>query len=350
MNRRLVVDLEALTANYDVFRTAAADPAAEVGAVVKADAYGIGATAAARRLQEAGCESFFVASAAEGSELRRSLDPRSSIFVFEGPQPDTVDQIVSHSLIPVLNDPGGLECWRVHRDRPAAIHVDTGMTRLGFPAKISAAEVAGFDIVLLLTHLACADDPANPVNQRQMDLFSAVGDRFPGVRTSVGNSAGWLNGHQGDLGRPGIGLFGGNPFSSQASPVQVVASLEGRILQLKTITAGETVGYGATWTASSLTDIAVVGIGYADGVPRSLSGRGEMAVAGRRCPILGRVSMDMTVIDVTDVAPVAVGEWAECFGSTISVDEVAGWADTIAYEVLTGVGPRVIRQYQRAGD
>jgi alanine racemase len=349
MNRRLVVDLEALAANYQHFCQAAADPAAEVGAVVKADAYGIGATAAARRLQEAGCRSFFVASAAEGSELRRSLSPGSSIFVLEGPQSDTVDQIVDDDLIPVLNDPGGLECWRVHRDRPAALHVDTGMTRLGFPADVAAADVAGFKVVLLLTHLACADDPANPVNERQMDLFRVVRDRFPGIRTSVGNSAGWLNGRQGNLGRPGIGLFGANPFSGQASPVQAVASLEGRILQLKTIAAGDTVGYGATWTASSPTDIAVVGIGYADGVPRSLSGRGEMAIAGCRCPILGRVSMDMTVIDVTDVATVAVGDWAECFGSTISVDEVAGWADTIAYEVLTGVGPRVVRQYQAPG-
>jgi alanine racemase len=349
MNRRLIVDLEALAANYERFRRAAAGPDSEVGAVVKADGYGTGAARAAERLGASGCRSFFVASAEEGASLREAV-PDAAIFVFEGPQPDTSDLIRRSELIPVVNDPAGLESWRPYADRPVAVHVDTGMSRLGFPPDVIPDALEDFTVGLLLTHLASADEPSNPANERQIQRFRTVTSRFPGIRTSIGNSAGWLIGHdyQGELGRPGIGLYGGNPFAGRQSPVEPVANLEGRILQLKSVATGEAVGYGGTWIAPEQTTIAVVGIGYADGVPRSLSGRGEMALGGRRCPLLGRVSMDMTVIDVGGVRGVSEGDWVECFGGTISVDEVAELAGTIAYEILTGVGSRVERHYLTA--
>jgi alanine racemase len=150
---------------------------------------------------------------------------------------------------------------------------------------------------------------------------------------------------QGQLGRVGIGLYGGNPFANRENPTKAVASLQGRVLQLREVQQGDSVGYGATLVVEARTTVAVVALGYADGVPRRLSNRGQMAVNGQRCRILGRVSMDMVMVDATAVGRVVVGDWVECFGSVISVDEVAAWADTIAYEVLTGVGPRVARVY-----
>ena len=347
MNRRLLVDLEALVANYRLFQRAGHRPDAEVGAVIKADGYGTGAPAAARELQAAGCESFFVASADEAIALRNQLDSATRIYVFEGPDPSTVAELAAAGLIPVMNHPAQLECWRPFADLPIAVHVDTGMSRLGFPGDVDRSAFAGFEVELLLTHLACADEPHNPYNQLQLERFAASRRQFPGVRTSIGNSAGWLSGAetQGMLGRPGIGLFGGNPFADRDNPCQPVATLQGRVLQVKELAAGTAVGYGASDVTSRATVAAVVALGYADGVPRSLSSHGEMAVDGHRCPIIGRISMDMTVIDISQVPDPVAGVWVECFGSTITIDEVAGWADTIAYEVLTGVGPRVRRRY-----
>jgi len=348
VNRRLLVDLEALVANYRLFQTASQQPDAEVGAVIKADGYGTGAAAAARELRAAGCESFFVASADEGIALRNQLDPTTRIYVFEGPDPSNSADVAAAALIPVMNHPAQLECWRPFADMPIAVHIDTGMSRLGFPSDVDRGAFAGFGVELLLTHLACADEPHNPHNQRQLERFAACRRKFPEVRTSIGNSAGWLSGSQtqGLLGRPGIGLFGGNPFADRDNPCQPVATLQGRVLQVKKLAAGTTVGYGASYATSRPMVAAVVALGYADGVPRLLSSHGEMAVDHHRCPIVGRVSMDMTVIDVSRVPDPVAGAWVECFGSTITIDEVAGWANTIAYEVLTGVGPRVRREYR----
>jgi alanine racemase len=319
-----------------------------VGAVVKADGYGMGAEASAERLIAEGCSDFFVATAEEGLRLRQGLGSEPQIYVFEGPDPLTAGDMAAAELIPVLNFDAQRDCWQPYVSLPVAVHVDTGMSRLGFPMTVSAGDLVGFDVKLLLTHLACADDRISARNSLQAARFKAVAERFPGVRTSVGNSAGWLTGGslQGELGRVGIGLYGGNPFVAGASPVQPVASLQGRVLQIKELAAGETVGYGATLTTSRATRIAVVALGYADGLLRSLSGRGQLALRGVRCPILGRISMDMAVIDVTALPTVALGDWAECFGTEISVDEVAEVAGTIPFELFTGVGPRVLRCYE----
>jgi alanine racemase len=351
MNRRLLIDLDALVGNYRLFQQAAVDPAAEVGAVVKADGYGMGAAPVARALEGAGARSFFVAAVEEGLALRAELGRSAKIYVFEGPDAANAGDLAAAGLIPMINDPTQLDWWKPYGSAPIAVHVDTGISRLGFPPDVSADLFAGFQIDLLLTHLACADQPEHPSNQQQLDRFAACIRRFPGQRTSVGNSAGWLSGgdRQGQLGRPGIGLYGGNPFSGRDNPCLAVGSLQGRVMQIKRLPAGEHVGYGATVRLERAATVAVVALGYADGVSRLLSGRGEMAVGGSRCKILGRVSMDMTVVDVSHVRGLAVGDWVESFGAVVSVDEVATWADTIAYEILTGVGQRVERIYHRSG-
>lgn len=347
MNRRLLVDLEALATNYQAFCAASA-PGGTVGAVVKADGYGVGARRVSLRLRQEGCRSFFVATLEEGIALREALGPEAEVYIFEGVDDRSAPAAADAALIPVLNDPAQLESWHPYADRAAAVHFDTGMSRLGFPAQTPVALFDSYNICLIMTHLACADESGHGMNERQIRRFAAHEKQFPGVPTSVGNSAGWLTGapFQGDLGRPGIGLYGGNPFRGRPSPMQPVVALQGRLLQVKTLAAGESVGYGATCTLAGQTRVGVVGMGYADGLPRQLSGSGALVVGGVRCPILGRVSMDSAVVDLTAVPEAAVGDWAECFGAAMSVDEVAERAGTIAYDLFTGVSGRVPRVEQ----
>ena len=327
---RLTVDLDALAANYWRFGESASGGSA---AVVKANAYGLGVAPVARRLAGEGCRQFFVATDAEGRELRNILpDPETfDIFVFSG-------AVGGEGLIPVVNHAGQI------RPGPVALHVDTGMHRLGFDDLDADTVPAGTEVRLLMTHLACADTPNHPLNQEQLARFRTFADRFPGVPTSIGNSAAILSGVEG-IGRPGIGLYGGNPFTGPHNPMRCVATLEGEVLQVRKTPAGVPVGYGATHVTGRDTVIAVVGIGYADGVPRALSNRGEAAFGKTRAPIIGRVSMDLTLVDVTDLPPVRTGDWIEFFGPGVGVDEVADWAGTISYEVLTGIGNRVSRVY-----
>jgi alanine racemase len=345
---RLRIDLEALCANYRVFRDAAAGAA--VAAVVKADAYGLGVEAVAPALWHEGCRNFFVADCGEGTTLRNVLrDAR--IFVFEGVLDDTIEPLLNAGLTPVLNHEDQLRLWRERGcGAQAAVHVDTGMHRLGFPVEVDPAVFDGLSVSLLMTHLACADESVHPLTGLQLERFSRIGRRFrarfPDLLVSVGNSAGILGGAEpaGGLGRPGIGLYGGNPLLGSASPVRPVVTLEGRILQVRRVLPGESVGYGATFRAAGPLDVAIAGLGYADGLPRLLSNRGEAYVQGRRCPIVGRVSMDLTTVDVTGLA-VAAGDWIEFMGSNVSVDEIAAWAETIPYEILTGLGCRLERRY-----
>ncbi len=345
MRGRLHVDLAALAANYRAFSSAAEASGATAGGVVKADAYGLGAASVAATLYSEGCAEFFVATVEEGAALRAIL-PEAVIYVFEGATAATAEALAVNDLVPVLNHRGQLEAWRAYRERPAAIHLDTGMNRLGFASDVDAGQFAGMNVSLLLTHLACADLPDDPMNADQVQRFRRAAGSFPGVRTSIGNSAGILADPSrcGDLGRPGVGLYGGNPFSDRGNPMRRVAALEGQVLQVRDCPAGSSLGYGATYVAPADLRVAVVGLGYADGLPRLISGRGCAAVGGRRCALLGRVSMDLTLVDVTGLE-VQAGDWVEMFGDTVSVDEVAGWAETIAYEILTGIGDRVERVY-----
>ena len=339
---RLCIDLQALRANYRFIASAA--PGA--GAVVKANGYGLGAVRVARALRGEGCRDFFVATLAEALALRRDSN-EGSIYVFAGPlDAAEASAMAAHGLTPVLNDAAQIERWQPHRRLPVAVQVDTGMHRLGFPAAaVQPGSFAALNVALVLSHLANADDPRHPLNRRQLERFRAVAALFPEARTSLGNSGGVLIGIAEGLVRPGIALYGVNPLRTLRNPMRTVARLEARVLALRTVPHGEGVGYGSAYVADGEAVLAVLGIGYADGIRRSLKGA-EVACRGTRLPVVAEVSMDMMHVDVTAVAAsVAVGDWMEIFGPNIGIEEVATWANTIGYEILTGIGPRVPRCY-----
>lgn len=345
MSARLTIDLEALAANYALFVAAAG--AANCAAVVKADAYGLGAEPISRRLWAEGCRSFFVATAEEGRALRGVL-PRAKIFVLDGVNRETAGVVREAGLTPVLNDAVEVACWRSNAPGvPAAVHVDTGMERRGFDSRLDPADCRGLSLALLLTHLARADEPGHPFTALQIERFKAVSARFPGVPVSLCNSAGTLTCPDavGDLVRPGIGLYGGNPFSGAPNPLRPVVTLEAQVLQVRPVAAGSPVGYGGTHATDASTRLATLGIGYADGLLRSLSNRGCVAWQGARLPMVGRVSMDLTVVDAGS-QPLAAGDWVEVFGAELPIDELAERAGTISYELLTRLGPRVARVYR----
>ncbi len=343
MPARLRINRAALAANYRLYRAAAGS---HCGAVVKADGYGLGAVESASVFAGLGCAHFFVATAAEGVALRSAV-PNSTIYVLEGALADTAGSLAAAGLVPVINHAEQLAAWAPYRDRRIAVHIDTGMNRLGFPVDVSAATFKGLQPALLMTHLACADDPDHSLNETQLRRFARVARGFPGVPTSIGNSAGSLLGarYRGDLARPGIALYGGNPWLDRPNPVRPVATLEAAVVQIREVRPGEPVGYGATWRSDQPRRLAVLGLGYADGLPRRLSNCGRALVRGKPCPIVGRVSMDLTVIDVTESKAVT-GDWAELFGARLPIDDVARTANTIAYELLTGISPRVARVYE----
>jgi alanine racemase len=345
------VDLGALARNYRIVRDVSAP--AECGAVVKADAYGLGVAPVAARLWAEGCRKFFVATLSEGLELREILSD-AAIYVFEGVPDGAADRCVAAGLTPVLNSLEQIERWS-GRDAAAAVHIDTGISRLG----LSAAEVSalaackrlieGLRIDYVMTHLACGDQRDHALNALQLERFAALRAQLPPAKTSIANSAGaFLGGpYRGDLVRPGIALYGGNPFCEPPSPVEPVVSVRGLILQVREVDEPVTVGYGATYGAAPPARLAVVGIGYADGYPRCLGNRGVASFEGVRVPVVGRVSMDMLCIDVGRLPRDAVspGAFVELFGTDVGIDEVAEAAGTISYELLTRLGRRVERQY-----
>ncbi len=347
----LAVDLDALARNFAKL-CGAAGPA-ECAAVVKSDAYGLGVERVAKRLVREGCRRLFVATAAEARELRAHA-PTADIYVLEGAREGQTDTLVAARAVPVLNSLEQIRRWTGR----AVLQVDTGMGRLG----LSAAEVeqlaARPDLLgrvaveLVLTHFACADEPEHPLNADQLRTFDRLRRLLPAVPTSIGNSAATLADprQHGDIVRPGIALYGGNPFSVGENPMETVATLTAPIVQIRDVAHTQTVGYGATYVAQPPARLAIVGAGYADGYPRALGNRGAAALAGRRVPVVGRVSMDLLCVDVSGVAPEAarVGAPVELIGPTITVDEVAAHAGTISYEVLTGLSPRLCREYRGA--
>ena len=354
----LTVRLDAIAANYKTFRGHAA-PAAVAG-VVKADAYGMGLAMVAPRLAAAGCDTFFVARLEEGIQLREAL-PKARIFVFDGAPFGAVPALIAHRLTPVLNSLDQIAVWAgVGRDLDAAIHVDTGMNRLGLnPAELSElaaswrGRLKGLNLVLVMSHLASADDPKSKQNDEQLARFRAALAVLPPAPASLANSGGILLGkpYHFDLVRPGIGLYGGHPQPGHGeNPMRAAAILSGRILQLRRIDKGETVGYAATYRAKRSTMLATIALGYADGVRRSLSGRGQAAFAGSKVAMVGRVSMDLITLDVGAIPPseIKVGDTVEFLGDTMLLDDVAETAGTNAYEILTGLGRRLPRHYRDA--
>jgi alanine racemase len=347
----LLIDLDALARNYARLRAAAAP--AECAAVVKADAYGLGVAPVARRLLREGCTRFFVATAAEAAELR-ALAPDVEIYVLEGARAGELDTLAAAGATPLLCSLEQVERW-AGRGR-ALLQIDTGMARLG----LSSREVeelarrpellAGIEVELVVTHLACADEPDHPLNRRQLEAFERLRRRLPPVRVSIGNSAGTLTGgaQRGDVVRPGIGLYGGNPFTERPNPFEPVVTLEAPIVQIRDVDAVQTVGYGATFGVAPPARLAIVALGYADGYPRALGNRGVVAIAGQRAPVVGRVSMDLLCCDVTALPRdlVRVGAPVEALGPNVPLDEVAAAAGTIGYEILTRLSPRLKRKYR----
>jgi alanine racemase len=352
----LTVDLAAIEANWRVLSHELLT--VECAAVVKADAYGLGLVQVTTRLAKAGCKTFFVADLAEARTVR-SHAPEAVIYILDGFTPDWGDGFIEINARPVINSTTELAEWDAFAGARAwqggaAIHVDTGMRRLGITPDEAAAlaprtQTENHGIALLLSHLACAEIPDHPLNASQIAMFRELHMLYSGIPASLVNSSGIYLGSAAhfDLGRPGAALYGVNPTPGRPNPMQNVVELTGRILQIRKILRDETVGYGATWTAKRDSRIAIAALGYADGVMRGGSGTdhrqgGAAIVAGRRCPIAGRISMDLVCIDVTDLPDGAVhrGDAATLIGRDLTIDDVAAAAGTIGYEILTRLSAR----------
>lgn len=360
---RLVVDLGALRDN---FRSLAARArTAECAGVVKANAYGLGLEPVARTLARAGARTFFTAFTGEAVCLRALL-PDAGILVLSPSLESDAAALLRERLVPCLYDRAGVAAWSAlgaarGAPVPAAIHLETGINRLGMNEREARALVREWkpggwlDLRLVMSHLASGDDPKAPTNRIQLERFRALRSLFPQAPASLANSAGVLLGseYHFDLLRPGISVFGHDPHYRHTAPrVRPVATFEARLAQVKRLRTGETVGYGETFICPSAMRVGVVLAGYADGLPRRLSSaEGQapwrLAVGRHRVPVLGRVSMDMTVVDLSGVpeADASPGTMVEIFGSTVSIESVSERAGTIPNEMLTGIGRRVPRVY-----
>jgi alanine racemase len=349
----LTIDLGAIADNHRRLRRLA--PISEIAAVVKANAYGLGAAEVAGALWQAGCRTFFVAHGSEGLALRQAL-PDADIFVLHGLAGDQDE--TRAGLIPVLNELGALqrrvELARRHARRlPAAIHVDTGMWRLGFGeaelAALDPASLEALDLRLVMSHLACAEQPDHPLNEQQRARFEAKRALLPPAPASLANSSGifWGAAFQYQLCRAGVALYGVNPTPGRKNPMLPVVRLEAPVLQLFEADADATVGYGATYPIRPGTRLATVPVGYADGYLRAASGNATAGIAGAEVPLAGRVSMDLISLDVSALPEAVVhpGTMVELIGGPDGLDRLAEAAGTIGYEVLTRLGTRFARRY-----
>lgn len=354
----LTIDLAAIVANWRLLRARVA-PAA-CAAVVKADAYGLGAARVAPALAAAGCRHFFVAHLAEGMALRPLLPTHCEIFVLHGAPPRAEADCAALGLTPVLNSLEQIAAWSAlarARGAPlaAVLQVDTGMARLGLSAPELArlarepARLEGIALRALMSHLACAEDQGAPINTQQLARFRAARALLPACPASLSNSSGVFLGpdYHFDLARPGAALYGVAPVAGQPNPMQAVVRLQGKVIQVREIDAGTGVGYGLTWRAPQRARIATVAVGYADGYLRSLSARATARVAGTAVALVGRVSMDTITLDVTAVPPGALqpGDLVDLLDTGHGVDALAEAAGTIGYEILTSLGQRYARHY-----
>ncbi|HLL29335.1 MAG TPA: alanine racemase [Xanthobacteraceae bacterium] len=357
----LTIDLNALVANYRDL-AARAKPA-ECAAVVKADAYGIGLEPAAAALAKTGCKTFFVALLDEALKLR-TVAPDAAIYVLNGLNPGTASAFRDIDARPVLGSMAEIEEWdaaarTAKEPLAAAIHIDTGMSRHGLSADEAGALAAklkalAFKPALVMSHLARADEAGQPMTAKQIADFKAHAAKFPGIAASLANSAGLLAHPDSrfDLVRPGISLYGGRALIAGDNPMRPVVRLDVKIIQVRQAKAGDTVGYGGEFKLARDSRLAVLSAGYADGIPRASGSTNakpgmEAVIAGKRCPSVGRVSMDLVVVDVTDLPSGAVkrGEVATLLGEGISVDDLAASSGTVGYEILTRLGSRYRRTY-----
>lgn len=354
---QLRIDLGALVANYRLIAQQVAP--ASVAGVVKADAYGLGAAPVSAALYAAGCRHFFVAHLCEAAVLQLHLPTDTALYILNGLPPGAEADCAAIGAVPVLNALEQIDRWAAlartqGRRLSGVIQVDSGMARLGLTSddlttlRHQPARLDGIDLRLVMTHLACADDPDDAFNPQQRATFDAIARQFPGIPRSIDNSGGAMTpgvGH-GDIVRAGIALYGGAPHG-QPNPMQPVVALDATIVQLRTVDAGAGVGYGLTHRFDRPSRVATISVGYADGWPRHLSNRGSAWIGGVRVPIVGRVSMDSMALDVTDVpdALLHAGAPVELIGPHQTIDDVAAQADTISYEILTRLGQRYARTY-----
>jgi alanine racemase len=357
----LTVDLGAIADNWRSLGRHALP--CECAAVVKANGYGCGIERVAGALARAGCKTFFVADLGEAQRVRK-IAPDPTIYVLNGLLPGTASAFAEINARPVIGSLVELAEWDAFCvggwRGGAALHVDTGMNRLGITLDEAAAlapriRAENHGITLLMSHLACAELPDHPLNQRQISAFREVRVLYRGIPSSLANSSGIFLGSSAhcDMVRPGVALYGVNPTPGRSNPMRAVIGLQARIIQVRTVARGETVGYDAAWTAKQATRLAVAAVGYADGYLRAASASdavpgGNAIVAGSRCPIAGRISMDLLAIDVTALPDGAArrGDLATLIGTDITVDDVAAAAGTIGYEVLTSLGGRYHRVYR----
>jgi alanine racemase len=360
----LTIDLDAVAANWRLLQ--GRTEGALTAAVVKADAYGLGAERIAPVLAAAGCEVFFVALVNEGIALRAVL-PGAEIHVLGGILPGSEEALAEHRLIPALNSLGDIERWSNFTTRRGAalladLHIDTGMSRLGLDERELATVISdpgllgGISLSIVLSHLACADDPDHPLNRQQLDAYRRALKSLPRARSSLANSSGIFlgPGFHFDLVRPGAALYGISPVTGDKksrNPMAQTVRLEGKILQVRDVDTPKTVGYGASYQVTAPARIATVAVGYADGYARSLSNTGGAYFGDIRAPVVGRVSMDLITLDVSHVPRRLVhpGAAADLIGSHYTVDDMARDAGTIGYEILTRLGGRYHRSYTGGG-
>ncbi len=358
----LTVDLAAIEHNWRLIGRRATP--SECAAVVKADAYGCGLEQVAARLARAGCKTFFVADLEEARRLR-AVAAESAIYVLNGLLPGTASAFAETRARPVIGSLVELAEWDAFCAAQAwrggaALHVDTGMNRLGISANEAAAlapriRAENHGITLLMSHLACADQPEHPLNDRQIRLFREVRLLYRGIPSSLAASSGVFLGNTThcDMVRPGIALYGGNPTPGHSNPMRPAVRLDAHVLQVRHVGKSEAIGYGAVWTARHASRIAVIAVGYGDGYLRAASSTDEAPgadaiVAGKRCPIAGRISMDLAAVDITALPENAVrrGDLVTLIGDEITVDDLANKAGTISYEVLTNLSRRYHRVYR----
>ncbi|MDI2090974.1 alanine racemase [Commensalibacter oyaizuii] len=353
------IDLSAITQNYLYLQSKVAP--AQCGGVVKADAYGLGMVEVAKALYKAGCRHFFVAHLDEGIALRSVLNAECTIYILHGFIPNQEALFIQNRLTPILNDIQQLKSWsqlcnHQRKNHPAAVQFDTGMSRFGIGqdelAQLSQISWDFFRPCLAMSHLACADTPDHPANQQQLTRFNTLKALIPCTTASLSASSGIFLGKDFhfDLVRPGIALYGGNPTPNAPNPMRAVVTLQGKILQTRSINTGDFIGYGATFVAPCPMKIATLSIGYADGFFRSLSPKLQARSPKYPeipLPLLGRISMDSLCVDVTNLPENSIqsGDIIELIGKSCSINDVARTIDTISYEILTALGDRYHRIY-----
>ncbi|MBB4194608.1 alanine racemase [Rhizobium aethiopicum] len=355
----LGIDLAALGRNY--LKLVSMLAPVRAGAVVKADAYGLGAEQVAKALYGQGCRHFFVAQFVEAARLRPVLAQDAQIFVLNGLQPGNEIACAEMNIVPVLNSLAQWQQWSaaaraLKRCLPAVLQFDTGMSRLGFPPEERADLATSFrngtniEVLFIMSHLASADETDGEQNSDQLAEMSCIADEFPGLDVSFANSGGVFLGeaYHGVLARPGIALYGGAPCAGTTNPMEQVVSLDVAVVQTRTVSQGTKVGYGGAHIAQREMRLATIAAGYADGLPRCLSDRGAVYYRGTRLPIVGRVSMDSITVDMSALpeGALTLGSLVEVLGPHQTLEDIARDADTISYEILTGLGDRYHRQYR----